>query len=81
MAIDHTKLSYRHLGNWVRFDQQHGESRFGRLKTWNEKYVFVVFSCGGDWDNWHNYTGQSCNPDDCAFVDKPTNDWHRIFGN
>lgn len=65
--IDLNQLNYKHLGAWVRFDYQHGESEYGRIKTWNEKYVFVVFKCNGDWDNWNNYTSQSCAPDELTF--------------
>lgn len=33
------------------------KSEKGRVKSWNETWVFVVYKCGGDWENFDDYTG------------------------
>jgi len=44
-------------------------ARYGRLKCWSTGFVFVVFNCDDDWDNYREYTGAACHPDDIRFVD------------
>jgi len=34
----------------------------GRVKSTNDTYVFVVFKCNDDWDNYQDYTGCACKP-------------------
>ena len=32
---------------------------WGRIKSWNDKFVFVVYKCAGNWDDFENYTAQA----------------------
>lgn len=48
-------------GMLVCYCTDHGTSEVGRVKGWNEKYVFVVYQCDGNWDNYENYTGCATN--------------------
>ena len=41
-----------------------GRSHVGKIKSWNDKYIFVVFNCDGKWDKWMEYTGEACKPED-----------------
>ena len=41
----------------------------GRLKSYNDTTIYVVFNCGDQWDNYQNYTGQGCDPTDLTFID------------
>jgi hypothetical protein len=34
----------------------------GRVKKVTDKLVYVVFNCGGDWENWMAYTGIGVHP-------------------
>lgn len=36
----------------------------GIVKSVTEAGVFVVYNCGGDWDNYRNYTAALTNPKD-----------------
>lgn len=34
----------------------------GKVKSRNDTFVFVVFNCNDEWDDFENYTAQGCNP-------------------
>jgi hypothetical protein len=40
----------------------------GRIKSWNEKWIFVVYRCGGNWDEFEKYTGVATDPRDLEYV-------------
>lgn len=50
------------IGRWVVY-RSYG-SEVGRLKGWNNLFLFVDFSCDRQ---WNDYTGQPVNPEDCEF--------------
>jgi hypothetical protein len=57
------------IGRQVVYGDPFGvRGEYGRLKTWNEHYVFVVFKCDGNWDRYQDYTAQSCDPRDVRFT-------------
>jgi hypothetical protein len=33
----------------------------GIVKTIDERGIFVVFNCGGNWEHYQDYTAQKCN--------------------
>lgn len=66
MSIELSSLSKDDIGKWVMYDSGH-KSEKGRIKSWNDKYVFVVYHCGDDWDGWQNYTGVATRPEDLTF--------------
>jgi hypothetical protein len=49
------KLSDAFKGKWVVYSP-HSKREIGRLKSWSEHGVFVVYNCGDDWDDFENYT-------------------------
>jgi hypothetical protein len=49
-----------YVGQNVHYAPGHGKKENGRIKSVGEDTVFVVFHCAGEWDNFMNYTGQSC---------------------
>jgi hypothetical protein len=55
-----------HVGQWVEY---RGEA--GRIKGWNSKFVFVVFGCAGDWNNYRNYTAKAVYSYDLNFIHRP----------
>ena len=61
----------RELGQWVEYHGQAGEREVGRVKSSNHKWVFVVYHCDGDWDNFQNYTAAATNPDDLIIIERP----------
>jgi ABC-type lipoprotein release transport system permease subunit len=55
------------VGDKVHYTAPHGAKENGIVKEVRSDRVFVVYKCGGEWDNYQNYTGQSTNPDDLSF--------------
>jgi hypothetical protein len=48
------------VGLWVEYrDGTSREPQVGRVKSWNDKFVFVVFHCNNLWDDFKDYTGQA----------------------
>jgi hypothetical protein len=45
-----------------------GEKEKGRLKSWNDKFIFVVFKCNGEWDRFQDFTGVATHPKDLRFT-------------
>lgn len=66
MAIDINKLTKEDIGKWVRYTST-PKDEAGRIKSWNEKWVFVVYKCDGDWDDYKNYTAAATDPKDLTF--------------
>lgn len=66
IKIDDLKES--DIGKWVKFDTGH-YLESGRLKSWNDTFVFIVFDCNKEWFRFKDYTGCSCNPDNCTFFE------------
>ena len=52
------------VGNWVVFHNGAGATKRGQIKSWNDTYIFVVFNCANDWDNFLDYTAAACRPED-----------------
>ena len=50
-----------HVGRFVKYLPT-GE--MGRIKSWNDSYIFVVFNCDDSWYDYEKYTAQSCLPSD-----------------
>lgn len=50
--IDITKLSNKDIGKWVEYQGCAGEREKGKLKFWNDKYIFVVYKCAGNWNRF-----------------------------
>lgn len=62
-------LKPEHVGQWVRWRGGHPDHREeGRIKSWNERYVFVVFKCDDNWERFEDYAGQSCDPSNIDFM-------------
>ena len=68
--IDIGQLDKSHLGAWVKYTSFNNEET-GRIKSFNDKWIFVVFKCAGEWDNFNDYTAAACNPKDLEFTEKP----------
>lgn len=66
MPIDISKLSKKDIGRWVRYSSS-PKDEAGRIKSWNDIFVFVVYNCDEDdedWDNYQNYTAAATKPED-----------------
>ena len=70
--IELDKLTKKDVGRWVLYTAPCGTLDVGRIKSWNDKYVFVTYECDGHWDNFEEYTGGSTNPKDLKFIEVQT---------
>ena len=66
--IDIATLKKEHIGKWVLYEGYGGEKEKGRLKSWNDKFIFVVFKCDSQWDRFQDFTGCACHPENLRFT-------------
>jgi hypothetical protein len=67
-VIDIVKLDKSDVGRWVEYrDRFDSKPDQGRIKSWNQKFIFVVYRCAGNWDQFEKYTGVATNPSDLDF--------------
>lgn len=64
-------LTQEDIGQWVEYTPAVGKKQKGRIKSWNEEYIFVVYHCNHEWDRYQEYTGQPTNPSDLKYTGKP----------
>ncbi len=62
--IDIRQLTDEDIGREVFYTNGVGNKEFGKLKSWNYKWVFVVYHCANDWDHFQDYTGAATDPND-----------------
>jgi len=65
IKLDQLKESDK--GRDVIYYPGYGDKEIGRLKSWNDHNIFVVFHCNGEWDRYQEYTGQSTKPEHLTF--------------
>jgi len=68
--IDITKLTTEDVGRWVVYLANKAWREEGRIKDWNDKYIFVVYTCDNNWDHFLHYTGVSTRPGDLSFLNE-----------
>lgn len=68
--IDIAELKKEDIGKWVLYYSPHGATQKGRIKSWNDKFVFVVYNCASNWDKFQDYTGCATKPEDLRFTTK-----------
>lgn len=68
--IEIKNLTQEDVGRWVVYTDGVGETERGKLKSWNDTNVFVVYNANDNWDadHWKGYTGQSTRPEDLDFA-------------
>lgn len=67
--INISELTSEDVGRWVIYTGSVGVIERGKLKSWNDTNIFVVYHANGNWDadHWKDYTGQSTRPEDLEF--------------
>ncbi len=63
-------LTSEDIGSWVTFALSQGRRQLGRIKSFNDQWVFVVYNCNSDWDNYANYTAAATTAPSLTFVEK-----------
>ena len=62
MGTDINTLTKADIGKHVECTG-HNETEKGRIKSFNKNWIFVVFHCDDDWNNFENYTAAACAPE------------------
>lgn len=62
--MDIKTLTKSDIGRWVEYRGGAGEVERGRIKSWNDSYIFVVYKCNDEWDRFQDFTGVSTRPED-----------------
>jgi len=60
-------LTLKDIGKWVVYNDGFRPPEKGRIKGWNNKYIFVVYNCNGAWDRFQDFTGVATRPEDLDF--------------
>ena len=59
-------------GDWVKFTSADGiKVQIGRVKEVNDRFVLVVYRCGGDWENYTDHYSQATAPEMLELIDEP----------
>jgi hypothetical protein len=61
-------LKQEDIGKWVLYTDSVGAIEKGKIKSWNAKYIFVVYKCNFEWDDFKNYTAAATEPNDLNFA-------------
>lgn len=62
-------LKQNDVGRWVRYTPQVGNEEIGRIKSWNEKFIFVVYKCDNQWERFQDFTAAATDPADLTFIE------------
>jgi hypothetical protein len=68
-VIDIRQLTEKDIGRWVKYTGNAGEEAFGRIKTWNNIFIFVVYNCNDEWDRFKKFTPSPTNPKCLEFIE------------
>ncbi len=66
--IEITSLRPKDIGRWVRYADGARVPKLGRIKGWNDHWIFVVYSCDDNWLQFQSYTGAATDPADLSFT-------------
>ena len=68
--IEISKLTDADVGKWVVYTDGIGDQEQGKLKSWNEENIFVVYHANENWDgdHWKDYTAAATRPEDLEFL-------------
>lgn len=65
--IDIAQLTEEDVGRWVTYTGGAGETEKGKLKSWNDQFIFIVYKCDGQWNRFFDFTGVATSPDDLTW--------------
>ena len=61
-------LQEKDVGRLVEYNDGFSQPEKGKIKSWNDKYIFVVYKCANNWDEFNKYTGVATSPEDLTFI-------------
>jgi len=71
--ISLTQLEKKDEGKWVEYHGRGGEVERGRIKSWNNEFIFVVYRCDNQWHRFQDFTAAATNPEDLIFLKRSKN--------
>ena len=74
--INIASLTKEDIGKWVKYHSPDGRDEIGRIKSWNEKFIFVVYKCN-EWNRFEDFTGAATNPEDLEFIKGGDKEWQK----
>jgi len=66
-----TDLTEKDRGRWVVYRPEVGRPKIGKIKSWNDSYIFVVYhiiTCDNMWHNYHFYTAAATSAEELEFL-------------
>ena len=63
-------LKKEDIGKWVTYRSFGGDKvEHGKLKSWNDTWIFVVYNANNNWDmdHWKDYTAAATSPNDLVW--------------
>lgn len=78
--IDRSSLTESDIGRWVEYHGYDGWIEKGRIKSWNDKYIFVVYKCNGEWCRFQDFTGTATSPEDLFFSEAKAIQGDKAYG-
>jgi len=67
--IDITALNSASIGAWVEYNDGHGKVERGRIKSFNDEVIFVVYRCDDRWTEFENFTAEATEPRDLTLME------------
>lgn len=62
-------LTAADIGRWV-VRRYFGGEQSGRIKSWSQDRVFVVYQCDNQWDCFLDFAALATNPEDLEWKEK-----------
>ena len=72
--IEIKTLTPEDKGRWVVYRDYDGTESVGRLKSWSDSRIFVVFKCNSLWVDYLNYVGEGCKEDQLTWKHEDESD-------
>lgn len=66
-VISISSLKSSDVGRWVVYSACSGHVERGRIKSWSDRFIYVVFRCRKDWDAFEQYTAAPTRQEDLEF--------------
>jgi hypothetical protein len=64
------ELTEGDIGKYVMYTPVFGDYEIGRIKSWNDIFIFVVYKCGNHWEKYMCYSGIATSPENLIFITK-----------
>ena len=60
-------VTNKDIGRFVEYRGGAGERERGRIKSFNDTWIFVVYKCDNQWSRFKEFTGVATDPKDLFY--------------